>query len=180
VFLEPIALYHQRDLYDVGDNGWLAVDHGDPAPIGEARSYSVPEPALTMITFGNGVPMSLRVARRLADRGIPAEVLDLRWLAPLPVTDLLIAARNSGRVLVVDESRHSGGVGEGVIAALVENGFTGQIARVASLDSFVPLGAAANLVLLSEDEIEKAAVELSARDPDAHRMSENLSWKDAR
>jgi 2-oxoisovalerate dehydrogenase E1 component len=180
VFLEPIALYHQRDLYDVGDNGWLAVDHGDPAPIGEARSYSVPEPTLTMITFGNGVPMSLRVARRLADRGIAAEVLDLRWLAPLPVTDLLAAARNSGRVLVVDETRHSGGVGEGVIAALVENGFTGQIARVASLDSFVPLGAAANLVLLSEDEIEKAAVELSARDPDAHRMSENLSWKDAR
>ena len=180
VFLEPIALYHRRDLYEPGDNGWLAVDHGDPAPIGEARRYSVPEPALTMITFGNGVPMSLRVARRLANRGIPAEVLDLRWLAPLPVTDLLAAAQDSGRVLVVDETRHSGGVGEGVIAALVENGFTGRIARVASRDSFVPLGAAANLVLLSEDQIEKAALELSAGDPDVHRLSEDLSGKEAR
>ena len=180
VFLEPIALYHRRDLYEPGDNGWLAVDHGDPAPIGEARRYSVPEPALTMITFGNGVPMSLRVARRLANRGIPAEVLDLRWLAPLPVTDLLAAAQDSGRVLVVDETRHTGGVGEGVIAALVENGFTGQIARVASRDSFVPLGAAANLVLLSEDQIEKAALELSAGDPDVHRLSEDLSGKEAR
>ena len=24
VFLEPIALYHTRDLYDDGDGGWLA------------------------------------------------------------------------------------------------------------------------------------------------------------
>jgi 2-oxoisovalerate dehydrogenase E1 component len=180
VFLEPIALYHRRDLYEAGDNGWLAVDDGDPAPIGEARSYPVPEPALTMITFGNGVLMSLRVARRLADRGIRAAVLDLRWLAPLPVTDLLGAARDSGRLLVVDETRHSGGVGEGVITALIENGFTGQIARVASRDSFVPLGAAANLVLLSEDQIEKAALELLARDRDTHRMSDELSWREAR
>jgi 2-oxoisovalerate dehydrogenase E1 component len=180
VFLEPIALYHRRDLYEAGDNGWLAVDDGDPAPIGEARSYPVPEPALTMITFGNGVLMSLRVARRLADRGIRAAVVDLRWLAPLPVTDLLAAARDSGRLLVVDETRHSGGVGEGVITALIENGFTGQIARVASRDSFVPLGAAANLVLLSEDQIEKAALELLARDVDTHRMSDEMSWREAR
>jgi 2-oxoisovalerate dehydrogenase E1 component len=36
------------------------------------------------------------------------------------------------------------------------------MARVASLDSFVPLGAAANLVLLSEAEIESAALRLLA------------------
>jgi 2-oxoisovalerate dehydrogenase E1 component len=110
-----------------------------------------------MISFGNGVPMSLRVARRLAAAGTVAQVLDLRWLAPLPVEDLLAAARSTGRVLIVDETRHSGGVGEGVIAALVEGGFEGPIQRVASQDSFVPLGTAAEHVLLSEDEIEKAA-----------------------
>ena len=67
--------------------------------------------------------MSLRVARRLAAAGTVAQVLDLRWLAPLPVEDLLAAARSTGRVLIVDETRHSGGVGEGVITALVEGGF---------------------------------------------------------
>jgi len=115
-----------------------------------------------MITFGNGVPMSLRVARRLAEGGIAVDVLDLRWLAPLPVDDMLAAAEATGRVLVVDETRHAGGVGEGVIAALVEGGFPGQIARVASQDSFVPLGPAADHVLLSEAEIEKAALHMSA------------------
>ena len=63
-------------------------------------------------------------------------------------------------MLVADETRHAGGVGEGVIAALVEHGFAGRIARVASRDSFVPLGDAANLVLLGEDEIESAARKL--------------------
>ena len=176
VFLEPIALYHRRDLYEAGDKAWLAADHDEHVPIGRARVYLRPEPvegrastssahstvsaALTMISFGNGVPMSLRVAHRLASRGIAAQVLDLRWLAPLPVEDILAAARSTGRVLVVDETRHSGGVGEGVVAALVEGGFTGPIQRVASQDSFVPLGTAAAHVLLSEEEVEKAGLRL--------------------
>jgi 2-oxoisovalerate dehydrogenase E1 component len=62
---------------------------------------------------------------------------------------------------MVDDTRHYGGVGEGVITALVECGFGGPIVRVASRDSFVPLGAAAQHVLLSEDEIEKAAITLA-------------------
>jgi 2-oxoisovalerate dehydrogenase E1 component len=166
VFLEPIALYHRRDLHADGDRGWLAVDRGEHVPIGRARSYpAAGAPMLTLVSFGNGVPMSLRVARRLAGLGIAAEVLDLRWLAPLPVDDLLAAAGVSGRVLVVDETRHSGGVGEGVVTALVEAGYGGALARVASQDSFIPLGPAAQLVLLSEDEIEKAALETAGHTP---------------
>jgi 2-oxoisovalerate dehydrogenase E1 component len=161
IFLEPIALYHRRDLYEPGDQAWLAVDHDGHVQIGSARRHGNGSATLTMISFGNGVPMSLRVARRLAAAGITAQVLDLRWLAPLPVEDILAAARSTGRVLVVDETRHTGGVGEGVVTALVEGGFTGPIHRVASQDSFVPLGTAAEHVLLSEDEIEKAVLELT-------------------
>ena len=161
VFLEPIALYHRRDLYEAADQAWLTVDHDEHVPIGRARSYRSESAALTMISFGNGVPMSLRVARRLATVGIAAQVLDLRWLSPLPMEDILAAARSTGRVLVVDETRHSGGVGEGVVTALVEGGFTGPIQRVASQDSFVPLGSAAEHVLLGEDEIEKGALALA-------------------
>jgi 2-oxoisovalerate dehydrogenase E1 component len=164
VFLEPIALYHRRDIYDEGDGGWLAVDHGLSAPIGTARLYRSSGSEVTMITFGNGVPMSLRVARRLAAQGIAADVLDLRWLAPLPIQDMLAAAGATGRVVVVDETRHTGGVGEGVLSALVEHGYDGAIVRVASQDSFVPLGPAASLVLLSEDEIEKAAITVAQRE----------------
>ncbi len=98
VFLEPIALYHARDLYEDGDGGWLATYPRPDAhvPAGRARCYG-DGTDLTVVTFGNGLRMSLRVARRLAVRGIGARVVDLRWLAPLPVDDLLREARRGLR-----------------------------------------------------------------------------------
>ncbi|MEB3371539.1 thiamine pyrophosphate-dependent enzyme [Saccharopolyspora mangrovi] len=161
-FLEPIALYHTRDLHEPGDDGWLArypAPGEHHVPIGRARLYG-DGADLTLVTFGNGVPMSLRVAERLRRQGVRARVLDLRWLAPLPVEDLLEAAEATGKVLVVDETRRSGGVSEPVVTALVDAGFTGKIGRVTSEDSFIPLGAAAYHVLLDEDTVETAALKL--------------------
>ncbi|HEY2097192.1 MAG TPA: thiamine pyrophosphate-dependent enzyme [Pseudonocardia sp.] len=165
VFLEPIALYHTRDLHEPDDGGWLA-DYPAPAgahvPLGSARTYG-DGTDLTLVSFANGLRMSLRVARRLAARGIGARVLDLRWLAPLPMADVLREANATGRVLVVDETRESGGVAEPVLAGLVDARFAGELARVSSADSFIPLGPAAEHVLLSERDIEKAALELLHR-----------------
>jgi 2-oxoisovalerate dehydrogenase E1 component len=161
VYLEPIALYHTKDLYTDGDDGWLAPypDSGHTAPLGRARTHRSGTD-LTIITFGNGLRMSLRVARKLERDNIDARVVDLRWLAPLPVQDILREADATGKVLIVDETRETGGVGEGVITALVTQGFSGRIDRVSSSDSFIPLGDAALHVLLSEDAIEAAAVKL--------------------
>ncbi|MEU9508507.1 thiamine pyrophosphate-dependent enzyme [Micromonospora sp. NPDC048170] len=170
VFLEPIALYHTRDLYADGDGEWLS-HYAEPGawtgghlPIGRARVYGVGSAEdVTIITFGNGVPMSLRAAAALADEGIGIRVVDLRWLAPLPVADIVREAAATGRVLVVDETRRSGGVGEGVIAALVDGGYVGAARRVAGVDSFVPLGPAARQVLVSEEAITQGARALLAR-----------------
>jgi 2-oxoisovalerate dehydrogenase E1 component len=160
VFLEPIALYHVRDLHDEGDEGWCAELGEAHVPLGSARTY-LDGSGLTIVTWGNGLHMSLRVARRLAARDVHVRVVDLRWLAPLPIEDILREAHATGRVLVVDETRRTGGVSEGVLAALIDAGFDGRLARVASKDSFVPLGDAARLVLVSEDEIEAAALVLA-------------------
>ncbi|HTJ39499.1 MAG TPA: thiamine pyrophosphate-dependent enzyme [Dactylosporangium sp.] len=170
VFLEPIALYHTRDLHTENDNWWLS-DYAPPSewpaihvPIGRARAYSNgPNDDVTIITFGNGVRLSLRAAARLTAEGIACRVVDLRWLSPLPVGDIIKNASDTGRVLVVDETRRSGGVGEGVIAALVDAGYVGVARRVAAVDSFVPLGPAANHVLVSEEQIVQGARSLLAR-----------------
>jgi 2-oxoisovalerate dehydrogenase E1 component len=157
VFLEPIARYHTQDLYEPGDREWMAPLHGDNhVAIGSARTYGQGLD-LTIITCGNGVLLSLRVARRLAGRGVGVRVVDLRWLSPLPTEDLLRETHATRAVLVADETRASGGWSEGVITALVEAGITTRIGRVSSKDSFIPLGEAAKLVLLSEEEIEAAA-----------------------
>jgi 2-oxoisovalerate dehydrogenase E1 component len=158
LFVEPIALYRTADLHAHGDGLYASRYRrsGEHVPIGRARVHGDGSDLL-IVSFANGVWMSLRAAKRLEPQGIHARVLDLRWLAPLPVEDLAREATRCGRVLVVDETRRSGGVSESVITALVEGGFRGPIRRVTSLDSFVPLGAAANLVLVSEPQIEEAA-----------------------
>ncbi|AGL15286.1 thiamine pyrophosphate-dependent enzyme [Actinoplanes sp. N902-109] len=170
VFLEPIALYHTRDLYQQGDNEWLAPYAapgewaGAHIPIGRARTYPVGSAEdLTILTFGNGVRMSLRVAAQLAAEGYGSRVVDLRWLSPLPVADLVREAAATGRVLIVDETRRSGGVGEGILAALVDGGFVGAARRIASADAPVPLGPAAQQVLIGEDAITQGAHALLAR-----------------
>ncbi|MDP9463735.1 MAG: thiamine pyrophosphate-dependent enzyme [Actinomycetota bacterium] len=163
VFLEPIARYHTQDLYEPGDREWMAAIQADHhVPIGSARTYGHGVD-LTIITCGNGVLMSLRVARRLAGRGVGVRVVDLRWLSPLPIDDLIRETHATRAVLVADETRASGGWSEGVVTALVDGGIITRIGRVTSKDSFIPLGDAAKLVLLSEDEIEAAAYRLLHR-----------------
>ncbi|HEU5206450.1 MAG TPA: thiamine pyrophosphate-dependent enzyme [Gaiellaceae bacterium] len=157
VFLEPIALYHTRDAITEGDDAWVAPLTDAHVPVGSARTVG-DGTDLTIVTWANGLHLAARVAHRLAEeQRIRARIVDLRWLAPLPVDDIVREANVTGRVLVVDETRRTGGVSEGVIAELVDAGFEGKVARVASKDSFVPLGDAARLVLVSEDDIGAAA-----------------------
>jgi len=112
---------------------------------GQPATFTAEASKVTLMADGHSVE-TMRV-----------RVLDLRWLNPLPVEDILREADVTGRVLVVDETRRSGGIAEGVLATLVDHSFRGVMARVTSKDSFIPLGDAANLVLLSEAEIEAAA-----------------------
>ncbi|MET1132504.1 MAG: transketolase C-terminal domain-containing protein, partial [Aeromicrobium sp.] len=162
VYLEPIARYHSRDLHEEGDGLWTAppsdgavIAPGEVGMHGDGRD-------IVLVTFGNGTFMSLRAAEALRAQGIEATVVDLRWLAPLPEERIVDACRGFDRVLVVDETRHSGGVGEGVVSALVAARHPGRIARVSSADSFIPLGPASDQVLLGEEEIVRAALGLMA------------------
>ena len=154
-FIEPIALYMTKDLYADGDGEWLAPfpTAEEHVPIGVGRTWGTGMD-VTIITWANGLWMSLRAARVLErEHGIRARVLDLRWLNPLPVADIVRDATATGRVLVVDECRRTGGVSEAVFAALIDAGTDVQMARVAGMDVYIPLGDAANLVLVQEADI---------------------------
>lgn len=163
VFLEPIALYHERDLHADGDNGWL-TDYPTPEKFllpGEVGVYNEGARDLLIISYANGLRLSLRAAKRLREKGIFARVLDLRWLNPLPFDAIRVHAASCARVLVADECRATGGgVADAVICALAEAGYRGPMASVRSVDTYVPLAAAANLVLLSDQQIEEAAQRL--------------------
>lgn len=165
VFIEPIALYHERDLHADGDGQWL-FDYPTPERMllpGETGVYHPQAKDLLIVTYGNGVRLSLRAAKRLEAHGVKARVLDLRWLNPLPLDAVLEHAQACGRVLVADECRATaGGIADAVIAALAESGFTGPMRSVRAVDCYVPLAAAANLVLMSEQQIFESATRLAA------------------
>jgi 2-oxoisovalerate dehydrogenase E1 component len=177
VFLEPIALYMTKDLYEPGDGQWLtAYPAPDQAmPLGEGRIYESgagvgrgpapgSEPAdLVIFTYGNGVPMSLRAAREIEKTlGWTVRTIDLRWLVPLNEAFIGEQAKRARRILVVDEGRHSAGVGEGVITAIVEAGEGARpLRRVVGADTYTPLAGAAFLVLPGDADIVAAARELA-------------------
>jgi 2-oxoisovalerate dehydrogenase E1 component len=164
-FFEPIALYMTKDLYEPGDGQWQFAypEQGEAMPLGEGRVYNDDADDLVIFTFGNGVPMSLRAARRIeAAQGWKVRVVDLRWLVPLNDSFIVAQAVNAKRIVVVDEGRKSAGVGEGVITAIVEGGLGHlPLRRVVGADTFTPLAGAAFLVLPGDDDIVAAAAELA-------------------
>jgi 2-oxoisovalerate dehydrogenase E1 component len=162
IFLEPIALYHERDLHTDGDGGWLGDYPPPPDALlpGEVGVHG-DGTDLLIVSYANGLRMSLQAQAILArEHGVAVRVLDLRWLNPLPVEAVRDHAAACGRVLVVDECRATGGgVADALIADLAERAFDGRLASVRAVDSFVPLGTATSAVLVGLDQVVAAAVE---------------------
>ena len=159
--IEPIALYMTKDLYDKDDGLW-SFDYPAPEEYLEPwqpRIYNESATDLLIITFGNGVPMALRAARELErSDGVEARILDLRWLKPLDTMAIAGHARACDAVLVLDEGRPDGGIGEAVVTSLVEHGVADRpIKRVTGVDCYIPLGDAAKLMMPDEARVVEAA-----------------------
>ncbi len=164
VFIEPIARYMTKDLYEPKDQAW-SFPYPPPdrfIPQGLGKVYHESATDLTILTFANGVYMSLRAAKTLKEaHGINARVVDLRWLSPLNESFIVEQASSAGNVLVVDEGRRAGGISESILALLYENcGSKVTAARLNALDSFIPLGPAADCVLPTEADVVDSVVAL--------------------
>ncbi len=169
VFLEPIALYHEKDLQADGDGGWLTSYPPPPEVLlpGQVGVYEPDASDLLIVSYANGLRLSLQAARRLRDaHGIRSRVIDLRWLNPLPFDAVRRHAAECGRVLVVDECRRTGaGIADALIADLAEHAFDGELRGLRAVDSFVPLGPATAAVLLGLEQILDAARSLLTAAP---------------
>ncbi|HEV8054772.1 MAG TPA: thiamine pyrophosphate-dependent enzyme [Candidatus Limnocylindrales bacterium] len=164
IFLEPIALYHEKDLHEDGDGGWLTDYPPPPEALlpGEVGLYGATDADadVLLVSYANGLRLSLQAAKRLADEhGLRARVLDLRWLNPLPSAAIRSHAAEIGTVVVVDECRSTGaGVADAILADLAEQRIGRRLASVRAVDSFVPLGPATSAVLVGVDQVIAASV----------------------
>ncbi|MBY8986269.1 MAG: pyruvate dehydrogenase [Candidatus Lokiarchaeota archaeon] len=92
---------------------------------------------ITIVSVGVGVHQSLKAALILEDKGISAEVLDLRCIAPLDIEGLKNSIGKTKAVLIVDEDyKHFGLSGE-ISAILLEEGLLFKYGRVCT-ESTIP------------------------------------------
>ena len=165
VIIEPIALYMKKDLYSDGDNKWCFSypPNEDYIAVGEAKIYNEQANDILIISYANGVPMSLEAVnifnKTHADK---VAIMDLRWLQPLNKKSICKLASKFDTILVVDEGRESASVGEGVVSAIIENSENPpHISKITGIDSFTPLGDASALVLPNAEAVVKSLVALS-------------------
>ena len=156
-FLEPIALYPMRDLLAPGDSSWMTTypKPGDRISLGEVGVHG-DGMDLAIVTFGNGTYLSRQAQADLVSMGIDVCVVDLRWLSPLPEEKLIEALVGYDRALIVDETRRTGGVAEGLMTLLSERTNL-KLSRLSAEDSFIATGPAYGATLPSRSAIVAAA-----------------------
>jgi pyruvate dehydrogenase E1 component beta subunit len=96
---------------------------------------------VTIISYAKTVHTCLEAAATSAERGISAEVIDLRSLKPIDEGHILTSVRKTGRVVVVHEASRTGGVGAEIAAIVAEKAYTslkGPVIRVTGPDVPAP------------------------------------------
>ncbi|WP_405021004.1 alpha-ketoacid dehydrogenase subunit beta [Kitasatospora sp. NBC_00070] len=88
-------------------------------PLGRARVHRAGTD-VTVVAVGHLVHESLAVARELAEEGISVEVLDPRTLYPFDWEALGTSLEKTGRLVVIDDSNRSCGIGAEILATAAE------------------------------------------------------------
>lgn len=117
----------------------------------------------TIVTWGNGVEVSLSAAAALEAENISVEVLDLRTLVPCDWTAIQASLAVTGRLIVVHEDNETCGFGQAIITrATTDSNFWNQLAArpqlVARADAHIPFNPDLELALLPSVEDVKKAV----------------------
>jgi 1-deoxy-D-xylulose-5-phosphate synthase len=146
--------------------GVPAPEVPEPVPLGRAEVLTEGGDLL-ILAIGAPVARALDVARRLADEGCPASVVNARFAKPLDADLVCDLAGRAGRVVTVEENALAGGFGSAVIELLAERGL-GHVAvrRLGLPDRFVAHGDTDQLLAecgLDRDSILEACRELVGR-----------------
>jgi pyruvate dehydrogenase E1 component beta subunit len=117
---------------------------------------------VTIVATGWMANKSLAAADRLAQKGISAEVIDPRTLAPLDTDTILKSVEKTGHLVLVDQAPRHGTVAALIAADVAEKGFhslKAPIKLVTTLDASIPYSEPLeNYLLPNEDKIIEAVM----------------------
>jgi 1-deoxy-D-xylulose-5-phosphate synthase len=133
----------------------------EPMPEGRA-DILVEGEAVQLWALGDMIPIALEAARLLGEAGVPAGVVNARFIKPL---DEVLLAEQAGKarvMAVLENGMITGGFGSLVEAALVRRAYSGRILRFGWPDEFIPHGEQA--VLFERYGLTARAIALRIRD----------------
>jgi pyruvate dehydrogenase E1 component beta subunit len=116
---DPVLFFEHKGLY--GRRGLVARGDESIAEIGGA-SIVRPGSAVTIVATLLMLDRALAAAELLAEEGVDAEVVDLRWLRPMDTPTVAASVRKTGRLVVVHEEVHDGGWGATLVSRLAREG----------------------------------------------------------
>ncbi len=146
LFFEHKALY--RSISGPVPEGYYEVEIGKAVITEEGDD-------LTIITYGAGVHWALEAA--MDNPSLSFHILDLRTLLPLDYTAIREAVKRTGKVLVLHEDTHTGGIGADVSAFIAEQCFEyldAPVVRCASLDTPVPFNVSLEKNFLAKSRLQ--------------------------
>jgi pyruvate dehydrogenase E1 component beta subunit len=112
----PVIFLEHRWLYNVTGRVPEGVYR---EPLGRCRVLRKGE-HLTIVAVSHMNLEALRAARALEERGVSAEVIDVRTLNPLDAETILRSVRRTGRLIVADTSWKSVGFAAEIVARVAE------------------------------------------------------------
>ena len=147
IFLENEILYGQSFEVPKLDDFVL--------PIGKARVARAGSD-VTIVSYSRGMAYALEAAKRLAEEGIEAEVIDLRTLRPLDIDRVIASVRKTNRIVTVEEGWPICSIGSEICARVALEAFDDLDAppmKISGAD--VPMPYAANLEKLALPSVEQ-------------------------
>ncbi len=103
VFLESQLLYDKGEEFEEGGvpEGYYETPEGEPAIRREGAD-------VTIATVGATLYRAMEAAEKLAEYGVEAEVIDLRFVAPLNIDPLVESVRKTGRLVLASDAVERG------------------------------------------------------------------------
>ena len=165
LFVEHKLLYPERLFLDSGSGLWRdEVPELGSYPTVLVRNYEHLEPDVTVVTYGGMSRLVPHLLATLAEEEIRVLVCMPSSLQPLPVDTIVSSARQSKRVVVVEDGTMGFGWGAEVASAIYDellDVLERPIRRVAALNTVIPASKALEeAVLVSERIINSAILEV--------------------
>jgi pyruvate dehydrogenase E1 component beta subunit len=133
IFMEPKRVY--RSLREeVPDEEYLI-------PLDQARVVTEGSD-VTLVAWGAMLQVTLQAAKLMADKGISAEIIDLRTLSPLDTGTIIESVKKTKHAVVVHEAPRRCGVGAEIVARINEMALVyleAPVERVTGFDTVMPL-----------------------------------------